>query len=311
MRRNPLHTGIRRVTLTLAAATLALSAGLATATAASASPAARAAVAVAAAPSQSATNGPVWQPFFTGYEINSSLPFNENRGTVTIPAGSTSSVAIGMETNVNGGEIFAIGLIYNPADHGFYLADVSGAGANVNTGSPIGPGVTITPVATNGFPALTPLFFNNTQNSYYLETHYSTREHLIQFVAGPSETDNATLGVSFAFSDFLHAPFTGVFNLAGFALALNSPQASFSRDGITEPAGSNVGGVAGTRVTFDSNNWALDESEAIALCPLGFTITPCGAGSGSGPTVADPATMVINPALPQTSSDWGATAGSI
>jgi len=253
----------------------------------------------AAANAAATVNGPFPNIGEAGYQLQSAVSFNEVRTTVHVPVGSSTSDFIALQQNVNGGRTFAIGLINEGGN--YFLAGIEGFSFNVATGVPL-PAALVHPhivlLPTLGAPAGTPLFSNQTGGSYYLELHYSTKEHLVQWVAGPTETDAAVLNVSpdqgFVFNDAFHAPAIETINFGGVNLPISTPQASFTRSGVTEPAGENVGGIAGTRVTFDF--FALNEAEAT--------------GNGGPVTIGNPATLLPSPALPGVGSAFGVITGA-
>lgn len=245
-------------------------------------------------------NGPFFNRFEAGYELHSTVQFNEVRATVHVPAGSSTSPFLALQETVNGGRTFAIGLLNVGGN--YFLAGIEGATINGATGVPFASGLTIAhPVflPTLGAPVGTPLFSNQTGGSYYLELHYSTLHNLVQFIAGPSETDNAVLNVNsargFGFDGVFNAPAIETVNFTSARLqSPSTPQASFTRDGVTEPAGFNVGGKAGVRVTFDF--FATDEAVATA--------------QGGAPTIsANQITLVPSPALPGVGSAFGVVTG--
>jgi hypothetical protein len=248
-------------------------------------------------------NGPFFNQAEAGYQIQSQVPFNEVRTTIHIPAGSESSPCAILQENVNGGATAAICLIN--VNGSYELWGTTGAQLNAQTGVPF-PDLhafraALIPLATLGVPAGGTLFTSQTGGSYYVEAHYSTKRNLVQYVAGPTETDAATLGsaFSFNFSGEFNAPaietlnFLNIFG-GGKFLPISTPQASFTRSGITEPAGHNVGGIAGTRVTFDF----FATNEAVATT------------HGGAPTIGtNPITLEPSPALPGVGSAFGIVTG--
>jgi hypothetical protein len=256
-----------------------------------------------AAANAATINGPIYNTGEAGYQIQSSVPFNEIRTTIHVPAGSTSSSFIDLAEGVNGGETFSIGLAYRNSTQSFYLYGLEGFNfSNIATGVPLPAtlfGTHLVPLSTLGAPAGTPLFSTLTGGSYYVELHYSTKNHVVQYVAGPTETDAATLNERFSFTGTFNAPAIETLNLTsliGFGgfLSPSTPQASFTRSGITEPAGHNVGGIAGTRVTFDF--FPLDEAVATT--------------GGGAPTIAhNQITLEPSPALPGVGSAFGVITG--
>jgi hypothetical protein len=262
-----------------------------------------------AAANAATINGPIYNTGEAGYQIQSSVPFNEIRTTIHIPAGGQSSAFIDLQENINGGETFALGLAYDPHLGTYSLQGFEGFTLDGSAGVPLPEAAFaahLVPVPTLGAPAGAPLFSSQTGGSYYVELHYSTKNHIVQFVAGPTETDAATLNQAFSFNGTFNAPAIETFNLqnllgtifahapGGGALPPSSPQASFTRSGITEPAGHNVGGIAGTRVTFDF--FPLDEAVATT--------------TGGAPTIqTNTITLEPSPALPGVGSAFGIVTG--
>lgn len=255
-------------------------------------------------------NGPFPNIGEAGYQIHSAVPFNEVRTTITIPAGASTSSFIALQNTVNGGTTFAEGLYFDAANGNYYLMGVAGIDVNAQTGVPLPIAViqaNLVPIPTLGAPicitgpacfdGVSPLFSNQTGGSYYVELHYSTKRHLVQYIAGPTETDNAVLdidhNIGLSFDGTLNAPAIETLNFGGINLPVTHQEASFTRSGITEPAGHNVGGIAGTRVTFDF--FATDE--AIAT------------GNGGPATIGNPVTLKPSPALPGVGSAFGVITG--
>jgi hypothetical protein len=256
----------------------------------------------AAANAAATVNGPFYNAGEAGYQLQTTVPFNEVRTTIHIPAGSTTSSFIDLQQTVNGGRTFAIGLFENPITGGYSLQGVEGFSFDgLNTGVPLPTDLVIhhlVPLPTLGVPAGGTLFTNQTGGSYYVELHYSTSQHLVQFVAGPTETDAAVLNVNgnlgFGFNQVFNAPAIETLNFGGKFLPISTPEASFTRSGVTEPAGHNVGGIAGTRVTFDF--FPLDEAVATE--------------HGGAPTIGTNAiTLEPSPALPGVGSAFGVVTG--
>jgi hypothetical protein len=247
-------------------------------------------------------NGPIFNKVEAGYQIHSTVPFNEVRTTIHVPAGSSTSPFIALQETVNGGKTFAIGLLNVKGS--YFLAGIKGLVINGSTGVPFVDGINlIQPVflPTLGAPVGTPLFTSATGGSVYVELHYSTKHHLVQFIEGPTETDNAVLNigpsgsVGFGFSGTFNAPAIENVNFTKAKLqSPSTPQSSFTRSGVTEPAGHNVGGIAGTRVTFDF--FATNEAVATA--------------QGGAPTIsANQITLEPSPALPGVGSAFGIITG--
>jgi len=255
-----------------------------------------------AAANAATINGPIFNTGEAGYQIQSSVPFNEIRTTIHIPAGAQSSSFIDLQETINGGQTYVIGLAFNPLDGNYYLEGVKGFAFDGQAGVPLPEklfAAQLVKLPTLGSPAGTPLFSSITGGSYYVELHYSTSRHIVQFVAGPTETDAATLNSALSFHGTFNAPAVETFNLqnllgGGKFLPISSPQASFTRTGVTEPAGHNVGGIAGTRITFDF--FPLDEAVATT--------------HGSAPTIGtNEITLEPSPALPGVGSAYGVVTG--
>ncbi|HEY6481359.1 MAG TPA: hypothetical protein VIZ00_15095, partial [Streptosporangiaceae bacterium] len=120
--------------------------------------------------------------------------------------------------------------------------------------------------------------------------------NLVQFVAGPSETDAATLSIGhvFNFEKEFHAPAIETLNFGGGSLPISTPQVSFTRSGITEPSGENDHTVGGARITFDA--FALNEAVATT--------------HGGAPTIShNGITLEPSPALPGVGSAFGIVTG--
>lgn len=258
-------------------------------------------LAAAAPASAAAINGPAYTNIESGYEINSSVRFNDERATLCVHPGASTSVGLGLQDNVNGGETVVLALVNV---HGSYFLETGHANeANMVTGTPFANGdlnsltsqFHLMQVATIGAPLHTPLFTSAAGGCYFLEVRQSTRFSRVNFIAGPSETNNAVLSTIFAGigTDF-NAPFIGALNATGVDLPVSTPQVSVTRNGVTEPSGENVHTIGGARVTFDA--FALDETEAT--------------GNGMPPTIGNPLTLINSPALPGTGSAFGVTTGS-
>jgi hypothetical protein len=242
-------------------------------------------------------NGPFYNIGEAGYQVQSQVNFNEVRTTVHIPAGSSTSSFIALQENVNGGATAVIGL--ENIGGNYYLYGATDLQLNVATGVPLPVAVLalhIQPLSSLGAPAGTPLFNSDTGGSYYLEVHYSTRHNLVQFVAGPTETDAATLSVGHVFNieKQFHAPAIETLNFGGGLLPISTPQASFTRSGLTEPSGENIQTVGGARITFD----AFPLNEAVATT------------HGGSPTIStNGITLLPSPALPGVGSAFGIVTG--
>ena len=249
-------------------------------------------------------------PFYTGapnaesgYEIQSSTRFNDERATFCLPAGSTSSVGLGLQQDVNGGETTGLALVFvssapPPSTAGYWLLE-SGAAfvPSQPTGTPLISLVSISnEIATLGTPASTPLFTNATGGCAYLEIRQSTLHGVINLIEGPSETDAAVLADSFSgVHTTFFAPFIGVLR-ASSVLPVAAQQVNITRNGVTEPAGFNVGARAGTRVTFDF--FPLDQTMATL--------------NGGPPTVSpdNPVVLENHPGLPGVGSAFSVITGS-
>jgi hypothetical protein len=268
---------------------------------AAASAAAVAGLAFAAVPASAAPaaqiNGPAWTNIESGYEIHSSDIFNQERATICVAPGATTSAGLGLQDNVDGGTTIVLALVNDGS--GRYFLETGKVGpsfSNAVTGTPLGSPAAVAAfslhqVATLGAPIGTPLFTNITGGCYYLEVRESTHLHLVNLVAGPNENDAATLSTVFGgiFTGF-NAPFIGALNNTGSALPISHREVTVTRNGITQPSGH---GLGGTRVTFDHFN--LDETEAT--------------NTGGSPTIGNPITLKNSPALPGVGSAFGVVTG--
>lgn len=293
---------MRTTRLMLAASGLATVALLASSAAANA----------AAAPK--AINGPNITGHVAGYEISGdphghNVRFNEVRGTATFAPGSTTDAVWAMQSTNNGGETFALRAHFVGQGQregalgggiapvsGWYLQAGFGVPHNAQNGTFDPQSIGWVAVDSMQAEAGDPLFQVNTGGTIFGEVHQSTKTGVIAFVTGVSETNNSTLAKTYGgiFSTF-NAPAVEGWNWAPSQLGLNSPQVQFSRVGITEPAGSNVGGTAGTRITFDYFNvW---QTLATAF--------------GGAPTTTDPLALVTGPSFPVTGSSFGVVGGAL
>lgn len=262
--------------------------------------------AFASAAPAAAINGPAYTNIESGYEIHSDQVFNQERATVCVAPGATTSAGLGLQDGVNGGETIVLALVFEPTGlapggPGYYLEAGQAVETNDVTGTPLANSTNLAglksqfglhQVATLGAPLGTPLFTSAAGGCYYLEVRQSTRNHLVNLVAGPNENDAATLGTIFGgiFTSF-NAPFIGALNATGSALPVSHQEITVTRNGITQPSGH---GLGGTRVTFD--HFALDETEATS--------------TGGLPTIGNPVTLLNSPALPGVGSAFGVITGS-
>jgi hypothetical protein len=250
-----------------------------------------------AANAASTINGPFYNIGESGYQVQSSVNFNEVRTTVHVAPGSSTSPFIALQQSVNGGATATIGL--KNVGGNYFLEGATNLQLNVASGVPL-PAASIANqvqfLSSPGTPAGTPLFNSQSGGSFFIEVHYSTRHNLIQFVAGPSETDAATLSVGhvFNFEKQFHAPAIETLNFGGANLPISTPQVSFTRSGLTEPSGENIQTVGGARITFDA--FALNEAVATE--------------NGGSPTIGTNAiTLEPSPALPGVGSAFGIVTG--
>lgn len=228
-------------------------------------------------------NGPAFTdlnvgPALAGYEVNGNgtKAYNDVRGTVFIPAGSKSNPAVFLQTNtVSGGHTSELALVLNGA------ANLSGpvtCAADQWTlaegwGVPVKPGP-LALVQLHQAPGNTCV---NAGSSYYLEVHYSTLLREIAYVAGPNEfTNTNTLNTAFIGFQQFFAPAVGV-HYVGALPTVNTPQASFTRDGLTSLNNSHARrGGTNSRLNLASQNTL--EVEAIVSAD----------GPPDAPTVSDP-----------------------
>jgi hypothetical protein len=242
-------------------------------------------------------NGPFYNPGEAGYQVQSSVNFNEVRTTVHVDPGSSTSPFIALQSTVNGGATAIIGL--ENIGGNYFLYGATDVQLNVAAGVPLPAAVIapqLQPLSSIGAPAGTPLFNSQSGGSFFIEVHYSTKHNLVQFVAGPSETNEATLAVGHVFTESqqFHAPSIETLNFGGGSLPISTPQVSFTRSGLTEPSGENIHTVGGQRITFD----AFPLNEAVATT------------HGGAPTIThNPITLEPSPALPGVGSAFGIVTG--
>jgi hypothetical protein len=212
----------------------------------------------AASANASVVNGPTSNIIAeAGFQVSGTVPVNEVRTNVTVAPGSTSDAAVVLETNTNGGNEYVTGL-RNESGEYFLAAAVAHGVTNPVTGAPAMSGLTWHNVPTINSPTGA-LFPSATGGTFTIELHYSTHLHTVVVVAGQTENNVASLDTFTG----VHATFT-----APAVEGVNTAPAGartdlfFNRNGLTEPAGSNVGGIAGTRVTLDFFN--LDQTQGVA-----------------------------------------------
>jgi hypothetical protein len=250
-----------------------------------------------AAANAATINGPIYNSGEAGYQLQTSVNFNEVRTTVHVSPGSSTSPFIALQETVNGGSTAVIGL--ENIGGNYFLYGATDLQLNVATGLPLPAAIIapqLQPLSSLGAPAGTPLFNSQSGGSYFIEVHYSTRHNLVQFVAGPAETDAATLSVGHVFNieKQFHAPAIETLNFGGKFLPISTPQVSFTRSGTTEPSGENIKTVGGARITFD----AFPLNEAVAT------------EHGGAPTIGTNAiTLEPSPALPGVGSAFGIVTG--
>jgi len=229
-------------------------------------------------------NGPAYTdlsagPALAGYEVsgNGTKAYNDVRGTVFIPAGSTSNPSVFLQTNtISGGHTSELALVRNAAAQGVVGATACAADQWTlaeGWGLPTKPG----PLQLTQLHQAPGGTCVNANSSFYLEVHYSTLLREIAYVAGPDEFTNAnTLNTAFiGFQQFL-APAVGV-HYVGALPAENTLQASFTRDGLTSLDNSHARrGGTNSRLNLASQNTLNVQAIVTADGPPDF------------PTVADP-----------------------
>jgi hypothetical protein len=167
-------------------------------------------------------------PALAGYQVNGNglKAYNEVRGTVHIPAGSTSNMAVYLQVNpLSGGITAELALV--KGGNGC-AADQWGLEAGIGNNTSPGPLSLVS--LTIPVPDHTCV---SAGGSEYLEVHYSTLLRRIAFVAGPNEFgDTNTLTEQYVGFQVFRSPAVGVHYTAALP-AINTPQASFTRDGLT------------------------------------------------------------------------------
>lgn len=223
-----------------------------------------------AVPASAATvTGPAYTtlnpgPALAGYEVNGNglKAYNDVRGTVHIPVGSTSNAALFLQTStVTGGHTSELALVHNAAAQGISTSCAADQwtlteGWYVNTApGPIQLGL------LHAVPG--PAVCVNAGGSYYLEVHYSTLLRQIAYVAGPNEFGNTnTLNTAFiGFQEFF-APAIGVHYTDASLPGVSTPQASFTRDGLTSLDNPHAR-AAGTNSRLNLASQSTEEVEAV------------------------------------------------
>jgi hypothetical protein len=251
----------------------------------------------------------IYSQNLAGYTVTlGSTQFNEVRATVTLPDYTNDGVqpdSVGsgvlLASTVNGGEEAILAPVWDATGN-------QSAGCSANSWT-LEWDAQHTSSETNLLPVtdLTPVQSSdsavclNGGSSEYLELHQSTNTGVLSVVAGPDEFDNnATLAQKFIgkFSRFYVAGVgmnlgqQGEPDTTGFGTLPLGTQSMFTRVGVTEPAGFNRGGIAGTRVTFDF----FPQTKYVAT------------STGTAPTT-DSVGVAAPTALPATSSDFSVVVG--
>jgi hypothetical protein len=272
---------------------------------------AAAANAAPAAPRPNVVVGTNYQSNLAGYQVfgNGSQKYNEVRGTVTLPASENSTVAGGtvaigmiMQEDVNGGQTAGMGFVYNAKalDSSITCSSTQWTlMAGTAFDNPIGPiplddldallNDSAVPVGSPDYICL------NGGQSYYLEIHYSTHDHTVAFLAGPNEFNDVSqlLTVQCRAFDGFENPAIGTFVDSGLEdLTDGSVQGSWTRDGLTQPAGFNTKfGKAGARIPFAYPSTQLVESTVSGGAPTPgnvLTLFPSAFGTGASFSVSVP-----------------------
>lgn len=184
--------------------------------------------------SAAVVNGPAYTtlnpgPALAGYEVNGNglKAYNDVRGTAHIPVGSTSNAALFLQTStVTGGHTSELALV-----HGASFCASDQWGLEYGWGVPSAPGP-LALVFLHQVPG--PAICVNAGGSEYLEVHYSTKLRQIAYVAGANEfgNTNTLVAVPVGFQEFF-APAIGVHYTDSSLPGVSTPQASFTRDGLT------------------------------------------------------------------------------
>lgn len=226
----------------------------------------------AAAAGAAIVNGPAYTnlspgPALAGYQVNGNglRAYNDVRGTAFIPSGSTSNLAVYLQTNASsGGQTAELALV-----RGAFFCSATQWGLEYGYGAAAAPGplALVTLTEASGAVCL------NAGSSYYLEVHYSTLLHEIAFVAGPTETDNNTLNsVSSGGLQIFRAPAVGVHYTSALP-TVNTEQASFTRDGLT---------------SLDHPTWPHGGTNSRLNLASQNTLLVDALPTGTAPTVLDP-----------------------
>lgn len=233
----------------------------------------------AVAANASVVNGPTSNGIYAaGFQVSGTTSINEVRSNVTVASNATSDAYLFLESNVNGGDEYVVSLRNEGGEYFLAAADAHGV-TNPVTGAPAISGLTFHNIPTV-HSADGSLFSAADGGAFTIELHYSTSKHTVVVVAGQSENNVASLDTFTGVHGTFTAPAIEGVSTHPFA---HNTDLFFNRNGLTEPAGSNVGGVAGTRVTLDFFN--LDQTQGV-----------------NGPAI-----NLAASALPTTSSDFTVT----
>ncbi len=264
-------------------------------------------IAVAGTAHAASTTGVITSQYLGGYEASyGTVHLNEVRTNVALPSLTGSGVpkdtiAAGVVLQATPGPgvvpTLAVGWVWDdPAATGCSSTQwaLEYGAEDEASGQPVPPGGDLTPVLTDGHNICV------NSGSEYTEAHWSTSTDEFAIVTSALEVNQTTVAlIDPDFGEGYHRSQTfldagvGVDTTDGADAALlpTGTKFAFTRDGLTEPAGYNVGGNAGTRVTLDR-----------------FPTTEfLGTENGGAESVTDPATLSPS-LLPAGSSDFSVTA---
>jgi hypothetical protein len=261
-----------------------------------------AAMIASAAPASATVVGPpVTSNHLGGYAgAKANVHLNENRSNTTLPDLTGSGVTadrigsgVTIQQGPGGGETLAAAWVWNDTSSGCsstQWALEEGAQSEPSQ-TPIPPAGGLTPIMVGS-----PLhgICANGGATAFIGVHWSTARRQFAVLYAPIEANNVTIFEEFVsfHGNFLEAG-TGVTTTDGVnAAALPSGKVfGYTRNGLTEPAGFNFGGKAGTRVTLNAFNLTqfLGTESGGAKTPSNpATLQPSAPGVGSAFTVTVP-----------------------
>jgi hypothetical protein len=178
--------------------------------------------------------GQAYTSDLAGYEAtgNALKAYNDARGTFTMEPGSTSNAAVFLqESSITGGLTVEEALVQGNVTNGCPTDQWVIEG---RTGIVSSPG----PLSITSLHVLPGDTCVGAGVPYYMEVHFSTLHQEIAYLAGPNEFNNVNVLAEFSLPSFIHptfyAPAIGVHFTATSLPTENTPQACFTRVGLTQ-----------------------------------------------------------------------------